>query len=198
MTSPSDAVVLIGPMGAGKTSIGKKVARALGLPFFDTDAAVVRDHGPIDQLFVERGEAHFRAVERAAVVEGLATGGVVSLGGGAVLNPETRADLAGHRVVLLTVSPRVVAGRVRDSNRPLLQGGEDAIERWTAIFEERRPVYEELADITFDTSTGPVQDVVDALVAWVRGGVVDPPASAGHEHKEHTACDVLSERSESK
>jgi shikimate kinase len=169
MTSHSDAVVLIGPMGAGKTSIGKKAARVLGLPFFDTDAAVVRDHGPIEQLFVEHGEARFRAAERAAVREGLATGGIVSLGGGAVMDPDTRAELADLRVVLLTVSPRVVAGRVRDSNRPLLQGGDDAIERWTAIFEERRPVYEELADVTFDTSTGPLQDVVDALVAWVRG-----------------------------
>ncbi|MDW4572521.1 shikimate kinase [Microbacterium sp. M3] len=168
MTSPSDAVVLIGPMGAGKTSIGKKAARALGIRFFDTDAAVVRDHGPIEQLFSEHGEAHFRALEREAVVEGLATGGIVSLGGGAVLHPETRVDLAARRVVLLTVSPRVVAGRVRDSNRPLLQA-DDAIERWTAIFEERRPVYEELADVTFDTSSGPVQDVVDALVSWVRG-----------------------------
>ncbi|HKP08956.1 MAG TPA: shikimate kinase [Microbacterium sp.] len=198
MTSRSDAVVLIGPMGAGKTSIGRKAARALGVPFFDTDAAVVRDHGPIDQLFVERGEAHFRAVEREAVVEGLATGGIVSLGGGAVLNPVTRADLARHRVALLTVSPRVVASRVRDSNRPLLQGGDDAIERWTAIFEERRPVYEELADITFDTSSGPIQDIVDALVAWVRGSAVDPAVPAADEHKEQTACDLLSERSESK
>ncbi|MGN6219410.1 MAG: shikimate kinase [Microbacterium sp.] len=168
MTSPSDAVVLIGPMGAGKTSIGKKAARALGVPFFDTDAAVVRDHGPIERLFAEHGEAHFRRLERAAVAEGLATGGIVSLGGGAVLHPDTRADLAGRRVVLLTVAPRVVAGRVRDSNRPLLQG-DDAIERWTAIYEERRPVYEELADVTFDTSSGPIQDIVDALVSWVRG-----------------------------
>jgi len=187
MTSRADAVVLIGPMGAGKTSIGKKVARALDLPFFDTDAAVVRSHGPIEQLFVERGEAHFRAVERAAVIEGLASGGVVSLGGGSVLNPDTRADLAGHRVALLTVSPKVVAGRVRDSNRPLLQGGEDAIERWAAIFEERRPIYEQLADITFDTSTGPIQDVVDALVAWVRSATADSSAVVAPDHKEQTA-----------
>lgn len=185
MTSPSDAVVLIGPMGAGKTSIGKKAARALKVPFFDTDAAVVRDHGPIDRLFAERGEEHFRGVERAAVIEGLATGGIVSLGGGAVLHPETRSDLARHRVVLLTVSPRVVAGRVRDSARPLLQGDDGAIARWTAIFEERRPVYEELADIAFDTSNGPVQDVVDALVAWVRAASATP-SPAAREQKEGT------------
>ncbi|WP_127475113.1 shikimate kinase [Microbacterium sulfonylureivorans] len=165
MTSPSDALVLIGPMGAGKTSVGKRVARALDLAFFDTDAAVSRVHGPIEQLFAEHGEAHFRALERAAVIEGLATGGVVSLGGGAVVDPDTRADLARHRVVLLTVAPRVVALRVRGSSRPLL-AGDDAMARWSAIYEERRPIYEELADVTFDTSNGPLQNVVDGIVAW--------------------------------
>lgn len=185
MTSHSDAVVLIGPMGAGKTSVGRKAARALGVSFFDTDAAVVRDHGPIERLFVEHGETWFRAAERAAVAEGLATGGIVSLGGGAVMDPATRADLAGHRVVLLTVSPRVVAGRVRDSNRPLLQG-DDGIARWTAIFEERRPIYEELADVTFDTSSGPLQDIVDALVAWIRGDTAEAAAPTDDE-KERTA-----------
>lgn len=167
MTSPSSAVVLIGPMGAGKTSVGKKVARALELPFFDTDAAVSRAHGPIERLFAERGEAHFRALEREAVKEGLAGGGVVSLGGGAVLDTDTRADLARHRVVLLTVAPRVVATRVRGSSRPLL-AGEDPLERWTRIYEERRPIYEQLADVTFDTSSGPLQKVVERIVDWVR------------------------------
>lgn len=167
MTSPSDAVVLIGPMGAGKTSIGKKAARALGVPFFDTDIAIVRAHGPIERLFTEHGEDHFRTLEREAVVEGLSRGGIVSLGGGAVLHPDTRADLAAHRVILLTVASNVVAGRVRDSARPLLQG-EDAMARWSAILEERLPLYRSLADATFDTSSGPLQNIVDAIVAWVR------------------------------
>jgi len=168
MTSPSSAVVFIGPMGAGKTSVGKRVARALELPFFDTDATISRTHGPISQLFAERGEAHFRVLERAAVIEALTTGGVVSLGGGAVLDDDTRADLAAHRVVLLTVAPWVVARRVRGSSRPLLDG-DDAQERWTAIFEARRPIYEELADVRFDTSNGPLQNVVDQIVTWIRG-----------------------------
>ena len=165
MTSRSDAVVLIGPMGAGKTSIGRRVAKTLGRPFFDTDVAVVREHGPIEALFREHGEARFRALERAAVSEGLHTGGIVSLGGGAVLHPETRADLAAHRVVLLTVEPAVVAGRVRESSRPLLQD-EDPMARWTQIYADRRPLYDELADLTIDTSHGPLQLVVDAIVEW--------------------------------
>ncbi|MET0735777.1 MAG: shikimate kinase [Microbacterium sp.] len=167
MTSRSDGVVLIGPMGAGKTSVGRRVARALHRGFFDTDIAVVREHGPIERLFAEHGEAHFRALERDAVRAGLARGGIVSLGGGAVLDAGTRDDLATRRVVLLTVEPHVVASRVRESKRPLLQDG-DALARWSAIYEERRPLYEELADITFDTSSGPLQLVVDAIVAWVR------------------------------
>lgn len=169
MTPPESAVVLIGPMGAGKTSVGKRVARALELPFYDTDAAIVREHGPVEQVFAAHGEPHFRALEREAVVAGLATGGVVSLGGGAVLDPATRSDLTHHKVVLLTVDPRVVARRVRGSARPLLQDG-DALSRWTAIYEERRPIYEELADVTFDTSTGPLQNVVEGIVAWAQGG----------------------------
>lgn len=88
-------------MGAGKTSIGRRVARAIGLPFTDTDAAVVREHGPIPVLFAERGEAEFRRLERDAVAAALASGGVVSLGGGAVLDPQTREDLGAHRVAFL-------------------------------------------------------------------------------------------------
>lgn len=165
MSAPERALVLIGPMGAGKTSIGRRVARALHRPFFDTDIAVVRAHGPIAQIFAEQGEPRFRALEREAVVRGLATGGVVSLGGGAVMDEATRADLAAHRVILLTVEPRVVAGRIRDTARPLLQDG-DALARWEQIMSARRPLFDEVADATFDTSRGPLQAVVDAIVEW--------------------------------
>ena len=166
MSAGGPALVLIGPMGAGKTSIGRRVARALQRRFFDSDIAVVRAHGPIEKIFAEHGEAHFRALEREAVREGLASGGVVSVGGGAVLDPATRAELADHRVVLLTVEPRVVAARVRDSARPLLKEG-DALARWTEIMAARRPLYDEVADITFDTSHGPLSDVVAAIVTWL-------------------------------
>lgn len=170
MTSPTErepdtAIVLIGPMGAGKTSVGRRVARALAVPFADTDKIVVRDHGPIAELFVNSGEARFRELERAAVAEALAGAGVVALGGGAILDPETRAQLAAHRVVLLTVSPHVVAGRIHGADRPLLADA-DPVARWKRIFDERRDLYDEVADVAFDTSTGPLSAVVDDIVAW--------------------------------
>lgn len=169
------AIVLIGPMGAGKTSIGRRVAKVLGVPFSDTDAAVVRDHGPIDALFHTHGEAHFRGIERAAVTAGLAQGGVVSLGGGAVLDPETQAALAGHDVVLLTVGPQAVESRIRGGRRPLLED-DDPVARWHEIYEARRPTYERLAVVTFDTSSGPLQDVVDAIAEWARHSAGDTAA----------------------
>jgi shikimate kinase len=164
-----DAVVLIGPMGAGKTSIGRKLARALGTTFFDTDIAVVRAHGPIAEIFATQGEARFRDLERAAVIEGLALGGIVALGGGAILDPRTRADLVAHRVVLLTVDPRTVAGRIHDATRPLLQG-DDALGRWNSVLAQRRALYEQTADVSFDTSSGHIQHIVERIAGWVREG----------------------------
>ncbi|MCR2811891.1 AAA family ATPase [Microbacterium sp. zg.Y1090] len=159
------ALVLIGPMGAGKTSIGRRVAKSLGVPFTDTDAAIVREHGPIERIFAEHGEAHFRSLERDAVLAALENGGVVALGGGAVLEPVTRVALLEHRVVLLTVGGDTIASRLRATTRPLLQG-EDPVARWHAIYESRRPLYEQTADVVFDTSAGPLRDVVDAVARW--------------------------------
>lgn len=174
------AVVLIGPMGAGKTSIGRKLARALGTTFFDTDIAVVREHGTIAEIFAAHGEARFRELEREAVVQGLRHGGIVALGGGAILDPRTRADLVDHRVVLLSVDPRTVSGRIHDSSRPLLQGDE-AMARWNALLADRRPLYDELADVRFDTSTGHIQTIVERIAAWVRDGEAAALDAASHD-----------------
>lgn len=171
-----DTLVLVGPMGAGKTSIGRRVARDLGVGFSDTDKIVVRDHGPIPQIFAAHGEARFRELEHGAVAEALRAGGVVALGGGAVLDPRTRALLETHRVVLLTVNAQTVAGRLHGDDRPLL-AGDDALERWQRIWAERRPLYDAVADVTFDTSRGPLSRVVEAVASWARSAAAPSSTS---------------------
>lgn len=170
MTNGAESLtlVLVGPMAAGKTSIGRRVARSLALPFIDTDKRVVSEHGSIPSIFEAHGEQHFRALERSAVADALAEGGVISLGGGAVSDIGTRDLLRKHPVVFLTVSPSAVADRLAAGGRPLLEGGDDPVARWTQIFEERRAWYDEVASVTFDTSRRPMQRIAEDIVAWRR------------------------------
>jgi len=163
--TPTTTAVLIGPMGAGKTRIGKRVAKELGVPFRDTDKMVVAEHGPIADLFDAHGEPHFRELERRAVERALDAGGLVSLGGGAVLDAATQADLAGLPVVLLMVSPEAVESRLGSGKRPLVRGG---VADWIRILEERRPLYESLASVTVDTSTRPHEAIAHEIADWLR------------------------------
>lgn len=157
------SLVLIGPMGSGKTKLGKRVAATLGKPFVDTDRMVVAEHGTIAELFAQFGEAHFRALERIAVEDALAQDAVVALGGGAILNEQTQADLADRRVALITVSAAAVAPRIAGSKRPLLTGG---IESWKLIHESRREIYERLAKRVWDTSFRPLTAIASEIAAW--------------------------------
>ncbi|MEJ1087508.1 shikimate kinase [Microbacterium sp. Mu-80] len=168
MSSPDRplTLVLVGPMASGKTSIGRKVARILDVPFVDTDKRIVAAHGPIAQIFAEHGEGHFRALEREAVAQAVTEGGVVSLGGGAVTDVGTRTLLAQHPVVFLTVSADAVAARIGGSSRPLLNGDDDPVARWRTIFEQRRGWYEELADLTVDTSRRPMRAMAEEIASW--------------------------------
>lgn len=158
-------VALIGPMGAGKTSVGRRLARLLGERFVDTDAVVAAEHAPVPVLFDTVGEPGFRAIERAVVQRELAAGGVVALGGGAVLDAGTREDLAACTVVLLTVTEGAVAERIERGRRPLLVDGLDS---WRRIAEERAPLYAALADVVVDTSRRPMTGVADELAARLR------------------------------
>ena len=158
-------LAFIGPMAAGKTKIARRVARALNVPFIDTDQRIVDRYGPIAEIFAREGEEYFRVIEREVVAEALAEEAVVSLGGGAVLDAESRADLARCSVVYLSVDAAAAAKRIRGRKRPLIANG---IEDWQRIFDERRPVYESLADIHFDTSTRSVGDIADDIVTWTR------------------------------
>ncbi len=154
-------IVLIGPMGAGKSRVGQRLAASVGAPFVDTDVRIAERYGPIDEIFAREGEEYFRIVEREVVAEALREEAVISLGGGAVLHAETRDDLAELPVVWLTVTPQAVAPRLAGSNRPLLAEG--GIAAWTAILEARRPVYESLADFGIDTSRRSVARIVDDI-----------------------------------
>ena len=156
-------VVLIGPMGAGKTRIGKRVARILGIGFQDSDKIIVAENGPIPAIFDAHGEPHFRELERDAVARALASDDVVALGGGAILAPETRELLAAHRVVFVTVSPDAVAPRIADGRRPLVTGG---LADWERIYAERLPIYRTLAQLTVDTSHRPIDTVAQEVAAW--------------------------------
>lgn len=159
-------IVLIGPPAAGKSRIGKRLAARLRVPFVDTDALIVAAHGPIPGIFAAHGEPHFRVLERAIVAGALGGPGVVSLGGGAVIDPETQAELADARVVLLTVSPEVIAARIGNSKRPLVTD----IESWKRLVAARSDIYSALADYTADTSTRPIDTIVEEIAAWVEEG----------------------------
>jgi shikimate kinase len=139
-------------MGAGKTTVGGLLAEAWGVGFRDTDQDVEAAAGKsVQDIFVDEGEQEFRARERAAVADALAGhDGVLALGGGAVLDPATRALLTGHRVVFLRVGISDAAQRVGlGVARPLLLGNVRG--RVKQLIEERTPVYERLATYVVDT-----------------------------------------------
>jgi shikimate kinase len=164
----SPKLVIVGPPGAGKTTIGTLVADRLGNELRDTDADIERTAGkPISEIFVDDGEAAFRALERQAVAAALAEhDGVVALGGGAVLDEGTRALLESVRVVFLDVGLADAASRVGlNRDRPLLIGNPRA--QLNRLMNERRPLYEQVATITVDTSGRPPEDVADEVLRHV-------------------------------
>ncbi|GAB3446922.1 shikimate kinase [Streptomonospora sediminis] len=157
--------VLIGSPGAGKTTVGRALAERLGAALLDTDTEVETRAGkPVGDIFVQDGEPAFRALEREIVAEALANwDGVVALGGGAVLDSATAADLARHHVVYLQVDFSDAAKRVGlDTPRPLLAGNPRT--RLRKLLDERLPLYEGLAQATVSTSGYHPEEVVDTIV----------------------------------
>jgi shikimate kinase len=163
----SPVVVFIGAPASGKSKIAKRVSALLDVPRIDTDKVVVEKYGPISDIFDSSGEATFRGYERAAVVDALEHNAIVSLGGGAVLDPATQEDLKSVPVVLLTVSEEAVATRICDPKRPLLRGG---IDSWNNLVVARMPIYTELAWNTFDTSEGDLDKIAEDIVTWINSG----------------------------
>lgn len=175
MTAPgagAPVVVLIGPPGAGKTTVGGLLAAALGIPFTDTDAEVEASAGkPVSDIFIEDGEPAFRALERAAVARALADStGVVAVGGGAVLDPGTQQALAGHRVVYLETGFAAAAKRTGMSQaRPLLVGNPRATLK--ILLDQRIPVYQRLATMTVGTDDREPADIAGDIAGRLAGEV---------------------------
>ncbi|HEY5182859.1 MAG TPA: shikimate kinase [Dermatophilaceae bacterium] len=168
VSSPGPAgprVVLIGPPGSGKTTVGRVLAKLLGVELRDTDHAIEVQQGQsISDIFMDAGEPRFRELERAEVAASLAShAGVLALGGGAVMDPMTSAALAGRTVVFLEVGIADAAKRVGfDRSRPLLALNPRA--QWTRMMDARRPTYERLATFSVHTAGRTPQDVAAEIV----------------------------------
>lgn len=158
-------VVLVGPPGAGKSTVGRLLADHLGTGFRDTDDDIVATAGkPIADIFVDDGEPHFRELEKAAVVSALTDHqGVLALGGGAVLAEPTRALLKGRPVVYLEVALADAVKRVGlDAPRPLL--AVNPRQQWRELMERRRPLYLEVAAAVVTTEGRTPEQVAAAVL----------------------------------
>jgi shikimate kinase len=161
--------VVIGPPGSGKTTVGKALAVRLSVTFRDTDDDVERAAGkPVGEIFIDDGEPSFRELEREAVRLAITEHeGILALGGGAVLAPETTELLAGHTVIYLQVGLSDAVKRVGlGAARPLLVLNPRS--RLRQLMEERRPVYEGLATITAVTDGRDPADIVEELAKALR------------------------------
>lgn len=155
------AIVLVGPMGVGKTTIGKKLAKTLQKPFIDTDQLFAKEHGDITAFFENRGESAFRDLEEGIVASAISGDTIVATGGGAVLRDRTRTLLDQVFVVYLSTDGRHMRSRLSGGNRPLLKNG---MADWRRIYESRKPLYESVAKLTIDTSNQPLSKIIDNIV----------------------------------
>ncbi|MFM9595813.1 shikimate kinase [Streptomyces scabiei] len=163
--SPVPLVVLVGPMGVGKSTVGQLLAERLGVAYRDTDDDIVAEQGrEIAEIFLDEGEAAFRAIEKKAVHAAL-TGhdGVVALGGGAILDADTRALLSGQRVVYLSMDVEEAVKRTGlNAARPLL--AVNPRKQWRELMDARRSLYEEVATAVVATDGRTPEDVTRATL----------------------------------
>ena len=150
-------IIFVGPMGAGKSTLAKKLAKQLGRDFVDTDRLIEAEHGPITEIFDSKGESHFRDLETAAFETAIDTAGVVATGGGVVLSSKNRELMKRGVVVFLDTTQDAVVGRVNLEKRPLLKNNPD---RWQEIYDQRLALYREVADIEVFTGTRPIKDLL--------------------------------------
>jgi len=170
----SPVAVLVGAPGAGKSTVGKRLAAALGVEFADSDAVIEAEAGmPVSEIFVSLGEPEFRSREVATIARLLEqSSGVLALGGGAVVNALTREALRGQQVVWLQVDLSSAASRVgMNTARPLLMGNVRG--RLSEQLAARAPLYEEVSTITVNTSGRKVREIVDELVEQLGSEAAD-------------------------
>lgn len=160
--------LLIGPMGAGKSTIGKELAKHLNCDFADTDNLIELDQGKsVSDIFIEDGEQHFRLVEESIVIDALnERSGVLALGGGSIASKPVQEALRKSNAtkIFLDINLSAVAPRVGfDGSRPLLMV--NPRQKWSELMAQRRPIYESLADLKIDVSELSITEVVEKVMA---------------------------------
>lgn len=164
-------IIFVGPMGAGKTTIGKQLARELGRPFFDSDREIEERTGAdIPLIFELEGEEGFRRREKAVIADLTEKQGIVlATGGGAVLDPENREQLRKHGYVIYLSAPleQLIHRTSKDRNRPLLQTADPA-QKLREILAVRDPLYREVAHTVIETNSSAVRNVVKKLLALAK------------------------------
>ncbi len=165
-------ILLVGMMGSGKTTVGRVLAQRLGYPYLDSDEQVQRQAGQtVREIFEARGEAAFRAQEKQALAQALTSPGpvVVSVAGGAVIDPDNRRRMRQAGLVvwlrarLQTLARRVDAGH---GHRPLL--GEDPLADLTRLYQQRRPLYAQVADMVIDVDLLTPEQIVEQVLERAR------------------------------
>jgi len=169
-TGTYPGVILIGLMGSGKSSIGRRLAAHLSLPLIDLDATIVAKSGlSIPEIFTQQGETEFRKLETEALREGMTQNAVIATGGGVVLSQENRMLLKGNHapVVWLKASPEFLANRIEgDTNRPLIASG-DTLKKLQKLSESRDPLYEECADFILPRGEMEKQQAMEVIVRFL-------------------------------
>ena len=163
--------IFIGPMGSGKSTIGKAVASALGLPFRDTDSIIEqREEMPVSQIFIDKGEDYFRTVEKKVLRDELLNdGSILALGGGAPISVDAQSALkvSSAPVIYLDISLASVAPRIGfNRDRPLLLHNPRG--QWQTLMEVRRPIYESIANVVIDVNGKSQKQIVEEALGALK------------------------------